>query len=945
MLLGREHEQRVILELIGGLPEHGAALVVIGDPGIGKSRLAELARQSAIQRDLMVIAATGVPSESRLPYAGLHQLLRTLRDGIDDLHASQRDAILAALGQATGQVPDRFLVALAVTELLTAAAARQPLLVLADDAHWLDQPTCDVLAFLGRRIDSEPIALLATARDGYPLPLVEAGLPELPLHGLAEDAAGQLLDAVAPGLPAAMRREVLDIALGNPLALTELPQGAPRTQPLLAGPGLMPITYRIEKAFAARWSELPEVTRTVLLIAALNEGGTLRETLDAAAALSGTPATLEAVTPAIAARLVEIEAGPARLLFRHPLVRSAIEYRAGPGQVAAAHLALAALLAAQPDRRAWHRAAAALGPDEEVAAELDEAAVRAVQRAAISVAISALERAVELSLDPAKRTGRLLRAAQLAFELGHPALVQRFLMSVPRTGLSLTDRARFALLEESTETRPAAGSERIRYLTGLAQELAADGQADLALNLLRGAAHRCWWADPGREIRLLVAEAALAVADRPLHPSLPSVLAFAAPEVYGAVARERLARLSQDNTLDAFQLADLGTASTVLGMPRQARALLAAAIPQLREQRRLGILTPALIYDSYGGMYACQWPDAVLAADEAIRTATEAGRPRWIPAAMVPQAHVAAARGDLAEMERLAAAAEPLLLPMDAGSALAHLQVARGLGAIGQGDYHGAYGHLIRIHDPADASFNHWLRLCHVGDLVEAGIRSGHREQVEALFAELLTSITSDPGPLLGGALAYATAMLSQDGPDAEKRFESALASDLRQWPLYYARLRLEYGSWLRRHHQSARSREHLRAARDVLDAIGASAWRGRADEELRASGAHTPATSPPLSRLDKLTPQEQRIARMAVSGLSNREIGERLSVSHRTVGYHLYRMFPKLGITSRVELGAVLAESALLSEAETGDPGVALLSPTHQHCPAVTGSPRPSVD
>jgi DNA-binding CsgD family transcriptional regulator len=918
MFLGREHEQQQIRELIGGLPTRGGALVVIGDPGIGKSQLTEIARQSAVQRDLMVIATTGVPAESRLPYAGLHQLLRTLRDDIGDLPGPQRDAILAAFGQASGPAPDRFLVALAVTELLTAAAARQPLVVLADDAHWLDPPTCDALAFLGRRIDSEPVALLATARDGYPLPLLEAGLPELRLAGLAEEPAGQLLDAVAPRLPATTRREILDIALGNPLALTELSQGAARAELPTAAPGSMPITYRIEKAFAARWSELTEETRTVLLIAALNEGGTLRETLDAAGMLGGALVTPEAVTPAVTARLVE--AGPSSLRFRHPLVRSAIEYRAGPSQLAAAHQALATALAGQPDRRAWHRAAAALGPDEEVAAELDEAAARAVQRAAASVAITALERAVELSLDPAKRISRLLRAGQLAAELGHPTLVNRLLMGVPRTGLSLTDRARFALLEESTETRPAEGSGRIRYLTGLARELAAGGQADLALNLLRGAAHRCWWADPGREIRLLVAETALAVADQPLHPTLPSVLAFAAPDVYGAVARERLARLWQDTALDVFQLTDLGTAGTVLGMPRQARALLAAAIPQLREQRRLGILTLALVYDSYAAMYACQWADALLAADEAIGTATEAGRPRWIPAAMVTQARVAAVRGDLAETERLAAAAEPLLLPMDAGSALAHLQVARGLGAIGQGDYHSAYRYLIRMHNPADASFNHWLRLCHVGDLVEAGIRSGHREQVQTLLAELLTSITSDPGPLLGGALAYATAMLAQDGPDAAQRFESALDGDLLRWPLPYARLRLEYGSWLRRHHQSARSREHLRAARDILDAIGASAWCGRADDELRASGAHPPPASPPVRRLDKLTPQEQRIARMVVSGLSNREIGERLSVSHRTVGYHLYRMFPKLGITSRVELGALLAESALLPEADSGD-------------------------
>jgi DNA-binding CsgD family transcriptional regulator len=913
MLLGREHEQQVILELIGRLPEHGGSLVMIGDPGIGKSRLAEFAGQSAIQRDLMVIAVTGVPAESRLPYAGVHQLLRTLRDGIDDLPGPQREALLAAFGQFGERAPDPFLVSLAVTELLTTAAARQPLVVLADDAHWLDPPSCDALAFLGRRVDSEPIALIAATRDGYPLPLRQAGLSELRLHGLAEEPAARLLDAVAPGLPSDPRSEILGIALGNPLALTELSRGAARAELPVAGTGLVPITDRIEKAFAARWTELPEKTRTLLLVAALNEGGTLRETLDAAGSLAGAPVTPEAVTPAVTARLVE--AGPSSLRFRHPLVRSAIEYRAGLGQLTTAHQALATALAGQPDRRAWHRAAATLGSDEEVAAELDGAAVRAARRGAISVGITALERAAELSADPSKRTGRLLRAAQLAFELGRPALVERFVRNVPRTDLSLTDRARLALLEESGETRLTEGKERIRYLTRLARQVAADGHGDLALDLLLGAARRCWWADPGREMRVLVAETALELADRPLHPTLLSVLAFATPDVYGATARERIARLSQDNALDVAQLTGLGTAATVLGTPRQARALFAAAMPQLREQCRVGLLILALTYDSYSGMYAGQWPDVLLTTDEAIRIAGEAGRPRWVPAALVVQAYVAAVRGDLAELERLGAAAEPLLLSMDAGSGLVHLQVARGLGAIGQGDYHRAYGQLIRIHDPADASFNHVVRLYHVGDLAEAGLRSGHREQVQVLLKELLAAVTQDPGPILGAAIAYATAMLAQDGPDAAQQFESALAGDLRQWPLYYARLKLEYGGWLRRHNQSARSREHLRAALDMLNAIGASAWLERADEELRASGVRPPTASSPARRLDQLTTQELRIARMVASGLSNREIGERLSISHRTVGYHLYRMFRKLGITSRVELGAVLAESAAASD------------------------------
>ncbi|MFD8719113.1 ATP-binding protein [Streptomyces sp. NPDC059629] len=913
MFFGRDHEQRVVGELITSLPDRGGVLLVIGDPGIGKSQLAEMARQSATERDLVVIDSTGVPTESRLPYAGLHQLLRTLRADMEVLPEQQRHAILAAFGQATGQAPDQFLIAQAVTELLIAAAARNPLVVLIDDAHWLDSPTGDVLSFLARRIDSEPIAMLATTRDGYPLPLLEAGLPELRLSGLAEEPAGQLLDVVAPGLPVGARRAILDAALGNPLAIAELSQGAARVELPMAVPGSMPITHRIERAFAARWSELPAETRMVLLIAALNEGGALSETLEAASALSGVRVAAEAVDPAISARLVE--ANRISLRFRHPLVRSAIEYRAGPSQVAAAHQALASVLADRPDRRAWHRASAALGPNEEVAAELGHAAERAVQRGAISVAITALERAVELSRDPAERTDRLLHAARLAFELGRPAQVRGFLMSVPRAGLLPADKARLALLEEGVESTPAEGNERIRTLVGLARKSAADGQPELAMDVLLAAARRCWQNHPDTDTRLLVAKTALELAAHPLHPTLLSVLAFATPDVYGSVACERLAHLAQDTTLDAAQLADLGAAGTVIGVPREARAMLGAAVPQLREQRRLGILVVALIYNCYSAMYLCQWSDVLASADEAIQTASEAGRPRWIPVAKVPKAHVAAVQGDIAKLEQLVAEAEPVLLSLGATSALALLRIARGLAAIGQGDYHGAYEHLITLHDLSGPSFSHILRIYHIGDLVEAAVRSGHRAQAQALFAELSATAADDPSPLLGGGVAYAAAMLAQDGEDAALHFESALDSDLRQCPLAYARLKLEYGCWLRRHQQLARSREHLRGARDMLDAIGASAWRKRADEELRASGIRSPAAPAPRGRLDQLTPQEERIARMVLSGLSNKEIGERLSLSHRTVAYHLHRMFPKLGITSRVELATVFAESGALAE------------------------------
>jgi DNA-binding CsgD family transcriptional regulator len=522
------------------------------------------------------------------------------------------------------------------------------------------------------------------------------------------------------------------------------------------------------------------------------------------------------------------------------------------------------------------------------------------------VGITALERAVELSVNPAARTGRLLRAAQLSFELGRPALVERFVRSIPATSLSLTDRARLALLEESIETKLAAGSDRIRHLVGLAGETAGNGLADLAQDLLLAAARRCWWADPGREVRLLVAETAVELADSPLHPTLQSVLAFAAPDAHGAMARDHLACLSHETSLDAVQLTHLGVAGTVLSTFGQARAMFAAAVPQLREQRRLGLLIRALTYDAFASVYTCQWSDAVAAADECIQAAVDAGQHRWIAVVTVPKAIITGLRGDHAELERLASEAEPALLSTGQGSALAHLQIARGFSALGQGDYHAAYEHLLRTYDPADPAHNYMLCTYHIGDLADAASHSGHRERAQELLAAAAAQVQ---GPLLTVSASFAAAMLAKDDEDAGQQFELALAGDLRHWPFYYARLKLEYGSWLRRHHQPAQSREHLRTARDILDAIGARDWVQRADEELRASGAR-PRAATDRSRLEQLSPQEQRIARMAAAGLSNREIGARLSVSHRTIGYHLYRMFPKLGITSRAELAAAITET-----------------------------------
>src|SRR5215469_6459557 len=368
-LYGRDHEIGVLTALVSRLGEGaGGALVVRGEPGIGKSALLAAAAAQARDSGARVLSAVGVQSESRLPFAGLHQLMRPAFHLARRLPERQRAALLSAFGMSDQAPAELFLIGLATLELISDMTEGSPVLLVADDAQWLDEPSCAVLAFVARRLGAEPAVLLIAERDGPPSPFGDAELPGLPVARLADSAAGMLLDSRAPGLEPTLRERLLAAAAGNPLALLELPQ-AVRAGQLAGGyriPARLPLTARLERAFAAQGSGLPAATRSALLAAAAD--------------VEGATVTADALAPAVAARLVEIH--ETRLWFRHPLMRSAIYQASGLSARRAAHAALAGLLADQPDRRAWHRAAAALGPDKQVAADLDAAAVRAMRRGA-----------------------------------------------------------------------------------------------------------------------------------------------------------------------------------------------------------------------------------------------------------------------------------------------------------------------------------------------------------------------------------------------------------------------------------------------------------------------------------------------------------------------------------------------------------------------------------
>ena len=361
-----------------------------------------------------MLRTDGTPAERLLPLAGLHKLLRPVRGEIADLRTGRREALEAAFGSPEA-ASDVFRVSLAFLDLLSALAATAPVAVLVDDLHWLDRSSAAVLAFTARRLESDPVLLLAASRGVEDDPLSDAGVPDLALGPLDAPASAALLDRTSPALAGGTRSAVLAAAAGNPLGLLELPLAVGDGVPGQVPDGVLPLTRRLERAFAGRAADLPAATRELLLVAAVDDSGDLDEVLSAARLLAGSARTVDDLAPAVSAGLART--GPGGVRFRHPLVRSAVHQAAGPGRRSAAHAALATVVA-DPDRRAWHRAAAAPGPDEEVAGELEGVAARARRRGSVAGALQAQERAVALSGSDATRGLRLLTAAELAAEAG-----------------------------------------------------------------------------------------------------------------------------------------------------------------------------------------------------------------------------------------------------------------------------------------------------------------------------------------------------------------------------------------------------------------------------------------------------------------------------------------------------------------------------------------------
>lgn len=884
VLWGRSSELAALRELLDGPPERGGTLVVRGGSGVGKSALLAEAATEAAARNLRVLAVSGLPARCRVPFAGVHTLLGLLG------------------GELVGR-DDRnpFQVSLAVMELLT--GSEMSLLLLVDDAQWLDPMSWEVLTFVGRRLAADPVVLLVAMRDGTETDARLAGLPfpQLPVGPLSEVDAAALLAERAPGLAPRLRNRVLTDAEGNPLGLVELAEVVGRFGEDALLPAHLPLTTRLERSFAVLVAELPALTQTLLLVAALNDGDDLGEVLDAGAVVAVATATIEDVEPAISARLLEVD-DAFRVRFRHPLVRSSVHHASSVSLRRRVHAALARVLPHQ-ERSVWHQAAATIGTDGPLADELASVGDKLYRRGATGMAGAAWERAARLSGNPAIRSSRLLRASEAALEIADKENSDRLLGEVVAEDLPVEDRARLLWVREFMEFGGWSGASRLPGHLAVVERMMLAGRGDRALEALLFVALRCWWANPDRRLRDDLVRVAERLDVSPLEPRLVAVLGLVAPVERGAVVLDRMNTLLNRLDIEPEDLHWLAVAASGVGALGPSAVFVAESIAALREQGRLAPLAQALVTQAWT---AAQLGDTILgmtAAAEAGALAAETRLPSFAVTADLVRGQVEALRGNGEAARELADLGERVLLSTGAHTMLALVCVARGLDALAGGRYAEAHETFDRIFAPADVAYHPYVRFSTIGHLAEAGARCGRHGEVLARMRELVPIEAATGSPVLGVGLRCARALLAPDG-EAETALLAALDADLAAWPFERARLQLTYGTVLRRRRRG-QARPWLRAAATTFDALGARPWADRARAELRASGE---SLRRPDDGIDLLTPQELQVARLVAEGLSNREIAARLFLSPRTISTHLYRMYPKVGISSRAELAGVMA-------------------------------------
>jgi DNA-binding CsgD family transcriptional regulator len=906
VLRGRDSECEALDRLLDAVRAgRSGALVVRGEPGVGKTALLEYALERA--SGCRVARAAGVQSEMELVFAGLHQLCAPMLDRLERLPSPQRDALGTAFGLARGVAPDRFLVGLAVLSLLSEVAEERPLVCLVDDAQWLDRASAQALAFVARRLLAESVALVFAARA----PSEEQelrGLRELMVEGLGERDARALLGSALPGpLDERVRDRILAETRGNPLALLELPRGL--TPAELAGgfglPDAPALSSRIEESFRRQLAPLPAATRRLLLIAAAEPVGEPVLLWHAAEQLG---VGVEAAGPAADAGLCEFGA---RVRFRHPLVRSAVYRAASPEEQRSAHRALAEATDSEldPDRRAWHRAQAAPGPDEEVAAELERSAGRAEARGGLAAAAAFLEQAARLTPGAARRTERALAAAQAKHQAGAPDAALELLATAETGPLDELQRARVDLLRAQIAFAVRRGSDVPSLLLGAAKRLEpldVTLARETYLEALSAAIFAGRLATGGGVLE--AAEAARAAPPSPRPPRAADLLldglALLVTDAYPAGApmlKRALSALRGDDVSREEEIRWLWVACHIahdLWDYDTWEALSIRFVQLARDAGALTVLPVALNNRMVMHLHAGELATAASLLEEA-EDLTAATGSHIAPYGAV---FFDAWRGREGEARELIEATMNEVAGRGEGAGVTLIHYTSAVLYNGLGRYEDALAAAQEATAyPQELGMSTWGLL----ELIEAATRTGNAEPAADALQRLSKTTRASRSDWGLGLEARSRALLSS-GASAEPLYRESIERLGRTGVrLALARAHLLYGEWLRRERRRLDAREQLRTAHEMLTAMGVEAFAQRAERELLATGET--ARERTVETGGKLTAQEAQIARLARDGLSNPEIGAQLFISPRTVQYHLHKVFAKLDIRSRTELERAL--------------------------------------
>jgi DNA-binding CsgD family transcriptional regulator len=902
MLRGRSAEcaalDRLLAAAQGG---ESQVLVLRGEPGVGKTAVLDYLAERA--GGCRVVRAAGVESEMELAFAGLHQLCLPLVGRLDRLPRPQARALATAMGVDTGDPPTRFLVGAALLSLLADVAEEEPLVCIVDDAHWLDQVSAQTFAFVARRLLAERVALVFAVRDSVDHEL--HGFEELDLRGLADQDARALLDAVLPGpVDVQVRERIVAETRGNPLALLELTRGLTPSE--LAGgfglPDTMPLTRRIEDGFLGRLQTLGVDAQRLLLAAAAEPVGNA-VLLWRAFGLLGI-----AADDAAAAEAAGLVALGAQVRFRHPLVRSAVYRAASRQERCAVHQALADATDpdVDPDRRAWHRAAAAVGPDEDVAAELEESAGRAQARGGLAAAAAFLQRSAALTPDPAKRTERALAAAQGSLQAGEFDATRELLVMVEAGALDEFQCARVELVRGHLAFASGLGGDAPTLLLEAARRL-EPFDLDLARETYLTAWGAALFAGPaGRDSLLEVCRAARALppasgAPRPLDLLLDGMaLLVTEGRPAAAAPLQRAAKALVDIPVEdviRWGWAATGASDAVW----DCEGTRAIAERQVKLVRDAGALAELPIHLAALGL-AKAWSGDFAEAAALVAESDSVSAATGTPIAPYLLLRLRALQGNEAEASPPIAGALEQAAASGQGMAAVWAHWSAAVLYNGLARYEAA---VAAARQATSTSLEPWVSMWALPELVEAAVRAGAAQLAFDAGERLAETTQPCETDLARGIEARCRALLSE-GVVADELYGEAI------YRLSWTRLRPElarahllYGEWLRREGRRVDARQHLRAAHDMLVTIGMEAFAERARRELVATGEHVRKGA--FEARERLTPQEAQIAQFASDGLTNQEIGAQLFLSPRTVEWHLHKSYTKLGVRSRRELRGAL--------------------------------------